>query len=157
MANLEQVTYCGLYCGLCAQCNRIPQRAVLLRDAMRTEGYENWGKELPQFEEFWLFLNNLAGSEARCSCRRGNCGPSFCGIRKCARGKGIEVCIYCTEYPCQMILGIAKGYVSMLADGQRMKVIGIDTWIQEQEERRKTGFSYSDIRVLPYQIPGSEL
>jgi hypothetical protein len=156
MANREQVTYCGLYCGLCAQRNRIPQRAASLRDAMRKEGYENWGKELAHFVEFWSFLNNLADSEVRCSCRAGKCGPPFCGIRKCAQEKGVEVCIYCKEYPCQMILDIARGYVSMLADGQRMKDIGIDTWIKEQEERRKTGFAYCDIRVLPYQVPGGE-
>ena len=41
----------------------------------------------------------------------------------------------------------------MLADGHRMKAIGIDAWIQEQEERKQTGFAYSDIRVLPYNIP----
>ena len=155
MINLEQVTYCGLYCGLCSRRNRIPQQAKSLRDSMRKEGYENWApKELPRFADFWSFLNNLAESEKRCSCREGKCGPSFCGIRKCAQVKGIEICIYCKEYPCQMILGIAQGYVTMLDDGKRMKVIGIDNWVQEQEDRRKTGFAYSDIRVLPYEIPG---
>lgn len=153
MANLELVTYCGLYCGLCAARNRIPQRAASLRDAMRKEGYENWGKELPHFGEFWSFLNDLADSESRCSCRAVKCGPPFCTIRKCAPNKGIDVCPFCNEYPCSKILGIAKGYVTMLADGQRMKAIGIDAWVQEQEERRKTGFAYADIRVLPYYVP----
>lgn len=153
MTNLEQVTYCGLYCGLCAHRNRIPQSAALLRDAMHKEGYDNWSKDLPQFSEFWKFLNDLAESESRCSCRAGQCGPPFCGIRKCAAKKGVDACPFCDEYPCRKILGIAKGYVTMLADGQRMKTIGIDAWIQEQEERRKTGVAYADIRILPYEIP----
>jgi len=38
MEKLEQVTYCGLYCGLCAQRNRIPQRARALRETMHKEG-----------------------------------------------------------------------------------------------------------------------
>jgi len=156
MANLEQITFCGLYCGLCASRHRIPERAAALRDAMRKEGYDNWGKVMPQFGDFWAFLNNLADSSAVCNCRKGNCGPPFCGIRKCAQKKGIEVCPFCEEYPCRMILGIAKGYVTMLADGQRMKSIGIDAWIQEQEERRKTGFAYADIRVQPYEVPSGD-
>jgi hypothetical protein len=124
---------------------------------MRKQGYENWGNELQHFKEFWSFLNDLAASEARCSCRAGKCGPPFCAIRKCAPKKGVDACPLCNEYPCPKILGIARGYVTMLADGQRMKDIGIGTWIQEQEERRKTGFAYTDIRILPYEIPDGEV
>jgi hypothetical protein len=40
----------------------------------------------------------------------------------------------------------------MLADAQRMKEKGIDTWVEEQEERRKTGFTYADIRYYPYEV-----
>jgi hypothetical protein len=91
--------------------------------------------------------------ESDCSCRSGKCGPPFCGIRKCAQGKGTEVCPFCDEYPCNRVLGIAQGYVTLLADGKRMKEKGLDTWIEEQEERRKTGFAYSDIRNHPYSVP----
>jgi hypothetical protein len=34
-----------------------------------------------------------------------------------------------------------------------MKEVGLDAWIQEQEERRKTGFAYADIKCYPYQVP----
>ena len=153
MEKLEQVTYCGLYCGLCSHRNRIPQRAGLLRQSMQKEGWDIWGKEQANFKEFWSFLNYLADYESQCSCREKECGPPFCGIRKCARKKGVEVCPFCDEYPCKRILGIAKGYPTMLADAQRMKDKGIDSWIQEQEERRKTGFAYVDIRNQPYTIP----
>jgi hypothetical protein len=153
MADMTQVTYCGLYCGLCAQRNRIPQRAERLRESMHKEGWHQWGNAFPGFQEFWSFLNRLAESESRCSCRGGMCGPPFCGIRKCAQQKGIEVCPFCNEYPCDRILGVAKGYVTMLADGKRMKATGIEAWIAEQEERRKTGFAYVDIRCQPYEIP----
>ena len=153
MPDLTQVTYCGLYCGLCAQRNRIPQRARDLRESMQKEAWDRWASGSPGFNEFWSFLGDLAGSEPRCSCRGGACGPPFCGIRKCAPAKGVEVCPFCAEYPCDRILGLAKGYVSLLADGQRMREIGIEAWIAEQEERRKTGFAYVDIRCHPYEIP----
>jgi hypothetical protein len=119
---------------------------------MQKEGYEYWGGQLPGFNEFWKFISGLVELESKSSCREGTCGPPFCGIRKCAGNKGVEVCVFCNEYPCSKILGIAKGYTTLLADGQRMKEIGIDKWISEQEERAKTGFAYVDIRCHPYEI-----
>lgn len=150
---LEQVTYCGLYCGLCTQRNRIPKQAGELRDTMHKEGWDFWGAEQPNFKEFWTFLNRLAEMESECSCRSGKCGPPFCSIRKCVQEKGIDACPFCDEYPCHRVLGLAEGYVAMLADGKRMKEKGLDVWIEEQEERRKTGFAYSDIRNYPYSVP----
>ena len=50
MVSLKLVTYCGLHCQLCAQRGRIPRQADLLRESMRKEGYELWGKELSGFE-----------------------------------------------------------------------------------------------------------
>jgi len=153
MDKLEQVTYCGLYCGLCSQRNRIPGQARSLRQSLQKDGWDTWGQEQPQFKEFWLFLNRLIDSESQCNCRVGKCGPPFCGIRNCAQSKGIQVCPFCNEYPCERILSLAKGYPTLLADARRMQEKGIDLWIQEQEERRKTGFAYVDIRYYPYSVP----
>jgi hypothetical protein len=153
MPDLSLVTYCGLYCGLCAQRNRIPLRARQLRECMQKEAWDQWGSVVPKFDQFWQFLCGLAESESQGSCRGGKCGPPFCGIRKCAQKRGIDICPLCEDYPCHRILGLAKGYVTMIADGRRMKEIGIDFWIAEQEERRKTGFAYVDIRCHPYEVP----
>lgn len=153
MTNLKQVTYCGLYCGLCSNCNRVPRQARELRGTLSKEGIEVWGPGIPDFEKFWRFLNDLATSEDRCSCREGTCGPPFCTIRKCAPQKGVEVCPLCDEYPCTRIFSLAKGYVTMLPDAKRIREIGLDKWIEEQEERKATGFAYADIRCHPYEIP----
>ena len=149
VADLEQVTYCGLYCDLCGQRNRIPARARALHDAMHTEGWDSWGVDTPGFRDFWTYLNDLAGSEARCSCRAGRCGNPSCSIRTCARSRDIQVCVYCSEYPCRQTLQLAKRYVNLLADGAHLKQIGLDAWTGEQEARRKTGFAYADIRNPP--------
>lgn len=153
MPDLRQVTYCGLYCGLCSQCNRTPKHADTLRKTMQKDGWDNWGNSIPRFKEFWEFLNGLAESEENCSCREGKCGAPFCGIRKCAKAKGIVVCSFCEEYPCHRIEGLAKGYVNLIADGKRMTEIGLDKWIEEQEARKATGFAYVDIRCYPYTVP----
>jgi len=149
---LEQVTYCGLYCGLCTMRNRIPMQAKMLRDTMHKEQWDSWGVEIPDFKEFWAFLNMLVDKETERRCRSGNCGAPFCSIRKCVQEKGIIACPFCDEYPCSRILGLAEGYINLLGDGKRMKEKGIDAWIEEQEERRKTGFAYTDIRNYPYTV-----
>ena len=101
---LEQVTYCGLYCGLCTSRNRIPKQAGALYETMKKDGWEFFGGGQPDFKEFWAFLNKLAEMGPGCSCREGKCGPPFCAIRNCASEKGIEVCPFCDEYPCNKIL-----------------------------------------------------
>lgn len=153
MDELKLVTYCGLYCGLCSQRGRIPHQAHLLKESMVKEGYEVWGKELPGFNEFWAFLVDLCNPDKACpGCRRDG-GPPFCSIRKCARQRKVDICVFCEEYPCKRLMGIAKGYPTLIADGNRIREIGIETWIQEQEERAKTGFAYGDIRCYPYSVP----
>ena len=152
MTNLRQVAYCGLYCGLCAHCNRVPKQARELYDTLRKDSVDDWGPYTPGFQDFWRFLSNLAESESRCSCREETCGPPFCTIRKCAPQKGVDVCPFCDEYPCKKIQDVAESYVMLLADGKRMKAIGLEKWIKEQEKRRATGFAYTDIRCKPHDV-----
>ncbi len=153
MGQLKWITYCGLYCGLCSARARMPRQARELRELMSKEGYEHWGSELPNFNEFWEFLTDLGDPEKSCpGCRQGG-GPPFCGIRKCAQKRDIKVCVFCEEYPCHRIEALGKGYPTLVADGKRMREIGLETWIEEQEERAKTGFAYVDIRCYPYEVP----
>ena len=80
---LEFVTYCGLYCGLCAERTRIPAHAAALQAAMAEEGWPYWGPTMPDFVEFWRFLQEL--TEGGCpGCRAGGGYPE-CQIRICAR------------------------------------------------------------------------
>ena len=153
MDNLKYVTYCGLYCGLCTARCRIPRQAAALRDTMANDGYDKWGVNIPGFNEFWKFLNEHCEPDKNCpGCRQGG-GPPFCGIRKCAKAKNIEICVFCDEYPCYRIDAVAKGYPTLIADGKRIKEIGIDKWTAEQQQRVQTGFAYADIRCYPYSVP----
>lgn len=146
MDQTELVTYCGLYCGLCAQRGRIPQQARALRDSMAKEGYEFWGQEMPGFATFWKFLANLGDPEKACpGCRAGGGYPG-CEIRTCASERAVEVCPLCERYPCAKIERLARVYPTLIADGQRLRQIGLDAWIAEQERRAACGFCYADIR-----------
>lgn len=150
---LKLISYCGLHCNLCAQRGRIPHQANDLRESMLKEGYEFWGKEIPGFNDFWKLLTNLSDPDKSCPGCRQDGGPPFCSIRKCAPERKIDLCVFCEEYPCKRVLEIARGYPTLLADGKRIKEIGIEAWVQEQEERAQTGFAYVDIRCHPYEVP----
>jgi len=150
---LKLIAYCGLYCDLCAQRGRIPKRAQSLKESMTKESYENWANELEGFSEFWHFLNNLCEADKACpGCRKGG-GPPFCGIRKCAKKKGLDICVYCPDYPCHRIESLAKGYPTLIEDGTRIKETGLNDWLLEQKQRTTTGFVYADIRREKYEIP----
>lgn len=147
MTDLRYVTYCGLYCHLCANLARIPQQSAVLRETLQKEGWGYFGQyALRGFKEFWAALETLSESDKTCQGCRGGCGDPDCGIRKCARDKQVEVCSFCPEYPCHQIEALAKRYPNLISDGTRQKQIGIEKWVEEQEQRRRTGFCYADIR-----------
>ena len=155
VVDLSLVTYCGLYCPLCAQRGRIPRQARALRKSLAKEGWEFYGSGVfGDFEPFWRLLTHFADPDKGCSCRDGQGGPPFCAVRKCAREKKVDVCPFCDAFPCEHIRTIGKGYPTLIADGLRMREIGLEAWIEEQTERAKTDFTYCDIRCEPYKIPG---
>ncbi len=153
MANLRHVTYCGLYCGLCLNGGRIPRRAAELQDLLKKVKIELWGPDLPGYEGFRTFLDSLAEFEPRASCRERSCGLEDCAIRACAEEQRVVACPLCTDYPCERIRTLAKRYPSLLCDGERLREIGVDAWVAEQEARKARGFAYVDIRYDPTDLP----
>lgn len=147
MKELQFVAYCGLYCKLCAQCGRIPAQAQALHDSMNREGYPYWGKDIPNFESFWDFLGNLADETKQCEgCRSGACGYPFCEIRSCAIERDVVTCPLCKDFPCKQINALAEVYPTLVADGQHLREMGLEDWIEIQEKRVAAGFCYADIR-----------
>ena len=144
---LTYVTYCGLYCELCAHRNRIPQKASQLQKSLHEEGMDNWYQYISEmkntFPTFWQFLQKLIDLD--CTCRTGG-GPPDCKIRQCAKQKGIEICTQCKEYPCKLIQNLAEHYPTIIQDGKRLQKISLEKWVKEQEERAKRGVVYADIR-----------
>ena len=147
MSDLKYVTYCGLYCRLCSNLARIPQQAAALRQTLRKDGWELFGESLvPGFREFWAVLERLSQSDQTCRGCRGGCGDPLCSIRQCAQEKSVEVCSSCAEYPCSRIEHLAARYPNLISDGTRQRQIGLGKWVEEQEQRRGTGFCYADVR-----------
>ena len=145
---LRLLGYCGLYCGLCAHRNRIPQRAKVLLETLHEEGWDTWYKYdssiKDTFPVFWELLESL--TKLDCTCRTGG-GPPDCKIRNCAREKRVNACPFCSEYPCDQIEGLAEHYVSAIQDGKRLQKIGLKKWVGEQDERARRGVVYADTRI----------
>jgi hypothetical protein len=142
---LEFVTYCGLYCGLCAERSRIPRRAALLKQAMAEEGWPYWGPSVPDFAEFWRFLEKLHREGGCPGCRAGGGFPE-CQIRICAREREVEVCGQCADFPCRHVEALAARYPALIADNRRLQAIGLGQWLEEQAERARRGVVYADTR-----------
>ncbi len=143
----RDISYCGLYCPLCADRNRIPPQARALQDTLKEEGWESFGNYVfPEFDAFWRVLSQLTDPQRVCpGCRAGG-GPPTCRIRHCAQDRGVRVCVECSDYPCEHIQQLSHIYPRLIPDGRRLAACGIERWVEEQEKRRTRGFAYSDTR-----------
>jgi hypothetical protein len=148
---MEFVTYCGLYCELCAERARIPLRAAELRVAMAEEGWTFWGHTVSGFAEFWAFLEKLqAGGCPGC---RADGGYPECQIRLCARQRGLDLCCHCPDFACEHVERLAARYPTLITDNRRLQAVGLEQWLAEQEERVRRGVVYADIRYSVHE-PG---
>ncbi len=147
------VSYCGLYCDLCGARNDTPERAQALIATLKQAEMDKWGTGMPDFVAFWRFLNDLATVPDDKCCRSGKCGAPNCAIRNCAKSREVEVCAFCTEYPCEKIRIFAQSEPLLLHDGERIKKVGLEQWTEEQIARRQAGFDYGRVRCLPCIVP----
>ena len=66
---------------------------------------------------------------------------------------GLKTCAFCDDYPCKKLKIFAKSEPLVIHDGKRIKEIGIEAWIIEQEKRKNDGFCYADVRCGKCEIP----
>lgn len=120
---LNPDTYCGSYCGACSI-------AV----------YGQTGRA----DEFVACLGGVPKEELSCGgCKSDNiyAGCKACGIRGCAREKGIEHCIDCTDYPCksyrtwQKAAKLLPHLHGAAASLESIELDGVDHWIDMQKRR----------------------
>ena len=122
-------------------------------ESMKKADYEHRGQDIEGFTEFWRLLNNLAVVGDDKCCRTEKCGNPSCAIRKCVTEKGIYVCPECQDYPCAKIKVLGRSEPTLVHDGERIKEVGLDAWIVEQEKRKRAGFRYEDVRCSHCEVP----
>ena len=116
-------SYCGIYCGACSI-------AV----------YGQTGSA----DSFVTCLRNLPKKELVCSGCRSNtvyAGCSICVVRSCARGRNVEHCIECPDYPCNNIricqrAGKILPHTRETAFSlEAIKRDSVDCWLDAQKKR----------------------
>jgi hypothetical protein len=109
---------------------------------MQSDGWEYYGEEVyPEFQAFWKVLNDLGEMDQTSPLCIGGCGDPTCQIRVCAREKGLRVCAECTEFPCQLLTDFTRRYPFLVENGMRIREIGIDAWLAEQDELAARGIT----------------
>ena len=147
--NKEYICYCGLYCDNCAVKARVTPSARVLYEEMRKAGFETTISFIPGGDSFWSFLKSMATSGLCISCKDGGGDPG-CVIRLCAKEKGLDMCALCKEYPCSHFDATLQKYPAlnyMKQDNALLREKGMEAWTQLQDERRKIGFIYSDVKT----------
>jgi hypothetical protein len=95
-------------------------------------------------EKISQFLN-VSPEEAACKgCRpeRGRCKfAQNCATWNCAEEKGVSFCFECDEFPCGFLAPSAQGaeypHNMKVYNLCRMKLVGVDAWIEEVSTIRK--------------------
>lgn len=113
-------TYCGIYCGACDW-------------MMATRDYEAACK-VPGAQP--------TPPELLCHGCKTDLLPGWCAsceIRACARGKAVEFCFECKEYPCAKLVAFRDDGHAHHAWGVRQQEVirqeGKDAWLAEQHKR----------------------
>lgn len=143
----QYIAYCGLYCGHCYSRTHIAPTAQLLKAQMQAQGFESFGPYMPDYEEFWRFMNTLIEAEGCPGCRQDGGSPA-CAMRTCAREKQVEACPLCDAYPCDKLdwLNTSTAYPMLKSDNLLMKEQGLAAWEAMQATRRSEGFTYIEER-----------
>ncbi len=143
---LDYLCYCGLYCKLCSAIAITPKLADSLKKSMQEDGWEHYGSYVyEEFKAFWEVLQKMSQVDKTSTLCRGDCGDPDCKIRICARSKQIDVCAFCDEFPCPVLEKFAGGYQVVLTNNYRIREVGLDKWLQEQEALVAKGLTHRDL------------
>jgi hypothetical protein len=117
---------CGLYCG---ECN------IYLAAHGETERQQNIAEKISETTG-----REVKPEEIKCE---GCWGPiethwsPDCKLRNCAVEKGFRFCFQCEEYPCgKLVMFKDKHYPYVLDNLNRIKQIGVEAWLKEQEAKK---------------------
>ena len=131
---------CGVYCGQCPVGNgRVRMMAMELKRLVDTARYD-WVSNMVKSFSFDEFRKGLEWfSDSQCPmCLNGGGAP--CENRKCAYGKSLQSCLLCNEYLTCKNTEYQRDVYPFVADNyERVKQIGFQRYLAEEEERTKAG------------------
>jgi hypothetical protein len=135
------VGYCGVCCNHCGMQSRIPETAGELKRFVQAYKYGDWIQYVTRDFKFGNFvkgLNWFASSGCK-GCFQGG-GMPTCEVRTCCKEKGLKNCYSCKDFTKCKKLGYQKETYKIQESYERIKQIGYENWLKEQEEKAKEGF-----------------
>jgi hypothetical protein len=136
----SQYGICGVYCGQCPNGNgRVKMMAGELKRLVDTIRYD-WVRDVVKsfsFDEFRKGLEWFADSQCP-MCLNGGGAP--CENRKCAPKKNLQNCLLCDDYlTCRNTEYQRDVYPFVVENYNRVKQVGFQKHLEEEEERTKAG------------------
>lgn len=123
---------CGLNCASCFIYHK------------RDENDPDVQREIQETIKWFREERNLDLSKEDLACK-GCLGPldvhwsPDCEMMMCAREKGLKHCFECEDFTCALIEKFATNgmghHIRAVEDSKRMKEIGLEAWISEQEAK----------------------
>ncbi len=139
----EQYGVCGVYCGQCPNGNgRVTMTARELKRLIDTTRYD-WVNDIVKSFSFDEFRKGLEWfSDSQCPmCLKGG-GAPWCENRKCAGKKNLQSCLLCDDYlSCEKTVYQRDTYPFVVDNYHRVKKVGFEKHLEEEEERSKAGIS----------------
>jgi hypothetical protein len=142
-----QVSYCGVCCSHCGMQKRIPIMASELGRFIQAYRYGDWIEHMTQEFKFEIFMKGLSWfANSSCNgCLHGG-GMPTCEVRNCCIEKGLKNCYFCGDFLKCEKLDYQKETYEVDKSYSRIKQIGYENWLREQEE--KTGADFDNICFL---------
>ncbi|MFW9996892.1 MAG: DUF3795 domain-containing protein [Candidatus Odinarchaeota archaeon] len=137
---------CGVYCGQCPSGNgRIKEFAGELKRMTA-----DFGNDFPDFKEFNFneFQKGLEWFNRSPGCP--TClmiKEPWCKVLKCEKAQQLKSCLLCDEFlTCSNTEYQRNRYPFVLNHYQRVREVGLEQHLEEEEKRSKQGVSLIDIR-----------
>jgi len=116
-----KIAYCGIYCGACG---------IFL--ATESNELEELSKEL-KIPVTYLACKGCRSDTNNLCCMN-------CGIKRCCGHKNINSCNECNEFPCANLKKLDQRHlrddnVSLIENLVRIRKIGAEQWLKEQEDK----------------------
>jgi hypothetical protein len=135
------IGYCGVCCSHCGMQAHIPNMTEELKRFVDTYGYDEWIEHITQDFDFENFMKGLEWfANSGCSgCLQGG-GMPTCEVRKCCIEKGLKNCYFCKGFLNCEKLSYQKETYKIDENYKRIKQIGYENWLEEQEEKSRQDF-----------------
>lgn len=159
------ISACGLYCRLCPEYEHFKMGFTesaerlkhLITEMINVDAWPwdvNKTDSIAKFFDFAQFMKGLqwlSAQQAVCKGCASEVVPSSslllpgrnpdCKIRSCCFGKGFRFCHECSDFACKELVKLKEHYPCCLRNLERLREVGIEKWLEEQQLKVKTGLT----------------